>query len=236
MKRQKILKAITENISSGELAPGERIIPLRDLAKQFSVSPSVAYRALKDLETDGFLECRGTRGFYVREPKETPESSCADTPEGKRYKRQDGRVFLSCTCHSDLTWKYPYAAYAEIRKKQFDRMADFFQRDETFHAHVEQAEPFRVYFAERPEILPLFRKMAETGRLTLTGGNLIPDLNLCSGELLVRNLQDGRKFFEQTFGISPWIANESDAFGMCAQLPQILVKSGYRVLIPAPAN
>ncbi len=232
MKRQKILEAITENISNGELAPGERIIPLRDLAKQFSVSPSVAYRALKDLETDGFLECRGTQGFYVRDQKETHESSRAGVPEEAKRKRGDGRVFLSCTCHSDLTWKYPYAAYAEIRERQFDRMAAFFQSNENFHAHVEQAEPLRVYFAKRPEMLPLFRNMAETGRLTLTGGNLIPDLNLCSGELLVRNLQDGRRYFEETFGISPWIANESDAFGMCAQLPQILVKSGYHALIP----
>ena len=229
MKRQKILEAITENISNGELAPGERIIPLRDLAKQFSVSPSVAYRALKDLETEGFLECRGTQGFYVREQKET-NGTCA--PEEKKRKRRDGRVFLSCTCHSDLTWKYPYAAYAEIREKQFDRMAEFFRRNETFQVHVEQAEPLRIYFEKRPEMLPLFRKMAETGRLTLTGGSLIPDLNLCSGELLVRNLQDGRRYFEETFGISPWIANESDAFGMCAQLPQVLVKSGYRALIP----
>lgn len=234
IKKQVVIDKITSHIKNGNLLPGERLMPLRDMASELGVSPSVAYRALKELESDNFLECRGTQGFYVKEngANAETEGNSSALLESASAPKVKGKMFLNCAYHSDLTWKYTYEEYESIREKQFDSMAEYFRKYENFHAHVEQALTLRMYLEKHPEKLELFRRMVKEGRLNLTGGNTIPDLNMCSGELLVRNIQAGRNYFRDTFGVNVSIANETDAFGMCVQLPQILAKSGYRHFIP----
>ena len=87
---------------------------------------------------------------------------------------------------------------------------------------MEQSEALRPYLKKHPDALPEFQAAVREKRLTLTGGFTIPDLNLCSGELLVRNLQDGKRWYRETFGTEVKIECMDDAFGMCGQLPRSL--------------
>ncbi len=230
-KRQRVANAITESIVNGQLPPGGRLATVREMSTYFEVSPSVIHRALKDLVDDGMIECRGAQGFYVCEGM-NPPASAAEPAAVATEVPTDSRVFLSLGHHSDLVWQLPYAGYDAIREKQFDTLLRHLDRHENCHIYVEQAELLRRYLDAHPEILEKFRAAAASGRLALTGGDSIPDLNLCCGESLVRNLQAGRAYYRDTFGVEVRIACENDAFGMCAQLPQILVKSGYEFLLP----
>ncbi|GAM74958.1 alpha-mannosidase [Vibrio ishigakensis] len=56
------------------------------------------------------------------------------------------------------------------------------------------------------------------------------DLNLVSGESLIRQIMYGRKFTEQYFGQSVDYLWEPDVFGFTAALPQILAKSGVKYI------
>ena len=53
-----------------------------------------------------------------------------------------------------------------------------------------------------------------------------PDMNLCSGEYIIRQILYGKKFFKDEFGVDCKVLWLPDVFGYSAALPQILKKSG----------
>ena len=54
------------------------------------------------------------------------------------------------------------------------------------------------------------------------------DCNLISGESLVRQIYQGKRFFKDEFGVDNKILFLPDVFGYSAAIPQILKKSGIR--------
>lgn len=64
-----IAESLLDQIESGELAPGDRLPPERELSKLFGVNRMTLRRALRMLETQGLLIRRQGSGTYVAEPK-----------------------------------------------------------------------------------------------------------------------------------------------------------------------
>ncbi len=225
-KRQQIIDEITKNISAGKLKPGTRLATVRNMSSYFDVSLSVVQSALRELVDNGFVECRGASGFYVR----GAESQSASA---KIQEDTEPRIFLSARHHSDLVWRYPYKVYDVIRASQLKNQLALAEQNSKFHFCVEQAEIIRTYLRDNPQELPRFQALLEGNRFEYLGGLNIPDLNMVSGESIVRNMLAGFRYYRETFGKAPEIACATDAFGMCAQLPQILTKCGYRYLLPS---
>ena len=65
-----IMNKVRESIASGELAPGERVPAIRELAAEFEVNPNTMQRALTELEREGLLLSRRTSGRFVTEDVE----------------------------------------------------------------------------------------------------------------------------------------------------------------------
>ena len=65
-----IVNKVREAIASGELAPGERVPAIRELAAEFEVNPNTMQRALTELEREGLLLSRRTSGRFVTEDAE----------------------------------------------------------------------------------------------------------------------------------------------------------------------
>jgi DNA-binding GntR family transcriptional regulator len=63
--REEIREKLIEDIISGRLAPGSRIVETR-LAQQFGVSQAPVREALRDLELFGFVVCSPFKGTQVR--------------------------------------------------------------------------------------------------------------------------------------------------------------------------
>ncbi len=228
LKTDLVIAAVRDGVRDKELKPGDRLPSVNELSRTLSVSPSVVYRGLLSLVNEGILECQGTRGFFVP----LAEGKDGETAARPRAEETADRVYFSVGHHSDLTWHWSFETYDDIRAGQLDVMAERLEKYPDMCAYVEQARIMERYFGMRPEKKEVFLKACREGRFSLLGGFLIPDLNMASGELLVRNLQLGRKLYFEMFGVEPVTACEADAFGMCAQLPQILIKSGYRYLSP----
>ena len=60
-----IMNNVREAIASGELAPGERVASVRELAGEFEVNPNTMQRALNELEREGLLVSERTSGRFV---------------------------------------------------------------------------------------------------------------------------------------------------------------------------
>ena len=63
-----IAQAVSRQVSSGALRPGDRVPSLRQLSEQRRVSITTALQAYLWLENRGYLEARPQSGFYVRTP------------------------------------------------------------------------------------------------------------------------------------------------------------------------
>ncbi|MDX6308630.1 MAG: hypothetical protein QOI06_1676 [Nocardioidaceae bacterium] len=50
----------------GELEPGQRLPTVRQLANDLGLAPNTVARAYRELEADGVLSTRGSRGTFVR--------------------------------------------------------------------------------------------------------------------------------------------------------------------------
>src|SRR4030081_492119 len=64
--REEIREQLIDDILSGRLAPGTRIVETR-LAQELGVSQAPVREALRDLELFGFVICSPFRSTYVRE-------------------------------------------------------------------------------------------------------------------------------------------------------------------------
>lgn len=54
-------------VAAGELASGEALPSVRQLAARLRVNPATVVQAYRDLETEGFVELRQGSGTFVRE-------------------------------------------------------------------------------------------------------------------------------------------------------------------------
>ncbi len=74
-----ISAAIGRLISSGELAPGDRLPTVRVLAKQLGISPATVSHAWQALAAAGLIESHGRNGSFVRK-LESPQRSMFSQP------------------------------------------------------------------------------------------------------------------------------------------------------------
>ncbi len=67
---QQIMDIIKQQIASGELAAGEKLSSVRDMALSAGVNPNTMQKALAELEREGLLYSKRTAGRFVAEQKE----------------------------------------------------------------------------------------------------------------------------------------------------------------------
>ena len=64
-----IVEKLKIQIISGEYAPGERLLSVRDLATSLKVNPNTLQRALQELEDAGLIFTERTNGKFVTSDK-----------------------------------------------------------------------------------------------------------------------------------------------------------------------
>ena len=62
---QQVIQAIKIEIISGRLKNGDRLPPIRELAKLLKLNPNTVAKAYYTLEEDGFVESRAGSGNWV---------------------------------------------------------------------------------------------------------------------------------------------------------------------------
>jgi alpha-mannosidase len=129
--------------------------------------------------------------------------------------------------HIDMAWLWPWTETVEVVRNTFRSALDLMREypDLTFTMSSAQAY---VWMEEKyPELFREVQQRVKEGRWEIVGGMWVePDLNLPSGESLVRQVMLGKRYFQQKFGVDVKIGWNPDSFGYNWQLPQIYKKCG----------
>lgn len=96
---------------------------------------------------------------------------------------------------------------------------------------LDQACYVKPFLERYPDEDAAFRKFVKEGRLVIVGGmDVMPDVNMPSGESFVRQVLYGKGYFRRKLGVDVTVAWQLDTFGHHAQMPQLLKLAGYRSL------
>ena len=136
-------------------------------------------------------------------------------------------VRLTGNSHIDAAWLWPWTETVGVVRDTFGTALQLMDEypQYTFSQSAAQYSEWLVdkYPDEYKQILDRVRD----GRWELVGGMWVePDLNMPSGESLVRQLLVGQRYFKDKFGVVAKIGWNPDSFGYNWQLPQIYKKSG----------
>ncbi len=138
------------------------------------------------------------------------------------------KVHLVCNAHLDPVWLWEWPEGAAAALATFRTAARLCAEFPAFVFNHNEAVLYRWAAAFEPELFARIRELIGQGRWHIMGGwQLQPDCNLPSGEGFVRQIQLGRRWFREAFGVEPRTAVNLDPFGHTRGLVQILARSGY---------
>ena len=134
--------------------------------------------------------------------------------------------------HIDLSWLWPQSEAVEIVRNTWTTTLQLMREFPDFTFTASSAAAYQWMEDKYPTLFAQIQQRAKEGRWEPIGGMWVePDLNIPSGESLVRQLLTGTRYFHAKFGVDIKTGWNPDSFGYNWQLPQIYKKSGIDYFI-----
>ena len=138
-------------------------------------------------------------------------------------------VHLVCNAHLDPVWLWRRNEGICEALSTFRIAADFCDEYDNFVFCHNEAVLYQWIEEYDPRLFRRIRKLIAAGRWHIMGGWFLqPDCNMISGESAIRQIEIGRKYFHEKFGVKPETAVNFDPFGHSRGLVQVLKKCGYK--------
>lgn len=181
-------------------------------------------------QTANLLDLRepGSRAYF--ESLETAIDYIGDALYTKLCSTE-GKPVVSCIGHThiDVEWLWDRNQTREKIQRSFSTAASLMKRYPEFQFMLSQPELYRYLKEEAPEKYEELKHLVKTGRWEPEGAMYVEaDCNLISGESLVRQILQGKRFYRDEFGVDCKVLFLPDVFGYSAAMPQILTKCGIR--------
>ena len=134
--------------------------------------------------------------------------------------------------HIDTAWLWRVNDSIGKCARTFASQAELIEKYPSYRFGASSAQHYQFIKEHHPDLHQRIQHLVREGRWELLGGMWVePDTNVTSGESLIRQLLYAQKFFREEFGCESEVAWLPDVFGLCAALPQILLKSGIKYLV-----
>ena len=134
--------------------------------------------------------------------------------------------------HLDMAWLWTVEETWQAAERTFRSVLKL-QQDfpELTFAHTTPAL-YEWIEHNRPELFTQIQEQVKAGKWEIVAGFWIePELNLISGESIVRQVLYGQRYIQEKFGQTCAIAWVPDTFGFTWQLPQILKQGGVEYFV-----
>ena len=194
---------------------------LRQLVEEPGLDPSWEGRLLAELD-------RFARTFIAADRGSWPEArAILGDLLAHRNAGSAHEITAIGHAHIDTAWLWPLA---ETRRKVVRSWASQLALMDRYPEHrfaASQAQQYAWFEQDAPGLYERMRERVREGRWEVVGGSWVePDLNLPSGESLVRQVVYGQRDLQERFGARCREFWTPDTFGYNGQIPQILRGAG----------
>ncbi|MDE3152708.1 MAG: alpha-mannosidase, partial [Gemmatimonadota bacterium] len=129
--------------------------------------------------------------------------------------------------HIDAAWLWRWRETQDVINRTWATATKLMAKYPDMHFAASAAVYYESLAEQRPDVLARIQQLNREGRWNLVGGWwLEPDVNMPSGESLVRQGLYGQRTFIKLFGHPAHVGWIPDTFGYPWSLPQIFLKSG----------
>jgi len=134
--------------------------------------------------------------------------------------------------HLDVGWLWRVMHTRDKTGRSFATVLNLMEEYPQFVFMYNQSVLFDFLKRDYPEIWDRMMARIKSGQFEIEGAMWVePDVNIASGESLVRQIMRGRRFHLEHFGVDPKTVWLPDTFGYSANLPQIMDKSGLKYFV-----
>jgi alpha-mannosidase len=142
------------------------------------------------------------------------------------------KIHLICNAHLDPVWQWRWEEGCSEAIATFRNAVELINENKNFIFNHNEAILYQWVQKYDPVLFREIKKLVKKGRWFISGGWFLqPDVNMPGTESIIRQIIEGRKYFEQEFGSCPKVAYNFDSFGHSGGLPQILKLAGYKMYI-----
>ena len=151
---------------------------------------------------------------------------------GKLCKKGLPKVACVGHTHIDIAWLWTVAQTREKAQRSFSTVLNYMNRYPEYKFMSSQAFLYNAVKEEDPSLYENIKQAVKEGRWNVEGSMWVEaDCNLISGESLVRQVVEGKRFFKQEFGIDMKILWLPDTFGYSITMPQLMKKAGVEKFV-----
>lgn len=148
------------------------------------------------------------------------------------------RMHMIGQAHIDPVWLWPWHEGVSVVHSTFRAALDRMNETPEFAFTASSAQFYEWVAQNDPALIQQIRKRIDEGRWSLVGGWWVePDVNMPSGEALIRQGLYGQQTYKRLFGRIARVGYNPDSFGHPGTLPQILKLQGlqeYIMMRPMP--
>ncbi len=156
------------------------------------------------------------------------EQSLRDLP-GNKAGNDPHRIVAAGHAHLDTAWLWPLRETRRKAVRTFVNAVGLLKRNPDVVFSHSQAQHYAWVEEDAPEVFEAVRTLVAEGQWEPVGGMWVEtDLNLPSGESLLRQFVHGQRAFARWFGQRSTVAFLPDDFGYPGSLPQIVHHAGSR--------
>ncbi len=140
-------------------------------------------------------------------------------------------IYLVPHTHYDAIWAFTKEDYFYINLMLILKEVAKLVEETDYKFLIEQTFLLEELERRYPELFTKIAEHIKAGKIEIADGEyLMADTMLPDGETLIREIQEGKRYVKQKFGIDVPVMWQADSFGLNAQLPQIYRKCGYKYL------
>lgn len=139
--------------------------------------------------------------------------------------------------HIDVAWLWPISQTREKMVRSMSTACKLMDEYPDFVFMYNQCILFEWLKQDAPDLFERIKKHVKSGQFEIEGAMwLEPDVNIISGESLVRQILRGVKFQQEEFGITPRVLWLPDTFGYSAAIPQLMAQTGLDIFVTSKCS
>jgi alpha-mannosidase len=141
-------------------------------------------------------------------------------------------IYLVPHTHYDAIWVFNKEDYYYINIEFILKQAVQLMKTTDYKFLIEQTFLLEYIENEYPELFADIMNLARKNKIEVAGGQyLLSDVMLPNGEILIKEIAEGKKYVKEKLHQDVRVAWGADEFGFNAQWPQILSGCGYKYFV-----